>query len=136
MMELIGSAELRNLLLLVITICVILISIRLVQFLNHMIEKAKFEKDIALRSNMARFAKDLIVTAEKRFSDEPQKREKWVIDMLKYHFSNEIKNKPEFDEEELLALVQKNYESLKTEIPEKRWEKIHKTAPGKKTKKK
>jgi len=125
-LELAGSQEFRNLLLLIITVFVILISLKLIQFLDKLTKKAEFEKDIALRENLSDMAKNLIVTAEKRFVEDPSKREGWVIDMLKFHFSDDIKENPELTDDELLALVQKNYEELKTNIPETRWTAIEK----------
>ncbi len=125
--DLFSSTQLSNFLLLLITICVVIVSAKLIQYLNHLISKASLEKNAALRKNLANVAKDLIVTAEKRFVEDPEKREGWVIDMLKFHFADEIKDKSDLNDDELLALVQKNYEEVKSKIPETRWKKIDKS---------
>ncbi|MBD3329815.1 hypothetical protein GF357_04970 [Candidatus Dojkabacteria bacterium] len=126
--ELFLSAAFRSALITVITTIVLIIGTRLQQYLNELTEKVRQQKITSLKDNLDESAQDLIVTAEKRIIEDALTKENWVVEMLRFQYANQLDKTPELTDAQLLAIVQSNYEELRSAIPEERWEKMSEEA--------
>ena len=118
--DLFASPAFRNALITILTTIVLILSVKLQGYLKQITDKEKINKLTTLRNYVGDVSQDLIVNAEKRFIDTGDKKEAWVVDMLKFEFADYV-NTGELTDDDLKAIVQKNYEELKSTIPDERW---------------
>jgi len=121
--DLFASEAFRNALITVLTTIVLIIGVKLQGYLKQLTAKETINKLSTLRNYVGDVSQDLIVNAEKRFIDTGDKKEAWVVDMLKFQFADYV-NGGELTDDDLKAIVQKNYEELKSTIPDDRWKLI------------
>jgi hypothetical protein len=130
--ELFSSDAFQNALMTIITSLFLIVGAKLQSFLNQLIEREKLRKLSTLRNYVGDVSKDLIVSAEKRVIDGDDK-EQWVVDLLKFQFADYVEDKT-LSDDDLKSIVRGNYEELRSEISDKRWDDLGQKGGKKKLK--